>query len=429
MVDSKYILDKALEILRKIPLCDRCLGRLFASYGRGLTNEERGRSIKTLLAMELHRNLLETTNAGWVEEVAMNACYPISSFAKYYLNRSIECRSCYICSNRLDNLIYRLSVEAASKVRGFEAKTFVIGVKSGSAMESREREVALTYGLDCWESVDREVKREVGKRVQFLTGLKPSFKLYDILILIDLDNAEVSIEPQPIYLEGTYVKIGRYISQMKWIGRNGARKYKTSIEEACEPIMKIYEGTDFKLHAAGREDADARMLGDGRPLILEVKSPRKRYLRLDKVSNELSNEWVKIRIQSYTNRSRIPEIKGESLSKVYRLIIYSSEGFTENDLIRLSEEFNNREITQRTPTRVLRRRSDTIRTRRVHCVKGRVLSRYVAEVIVKCEGGLYVKELVTGDYGRTNPSFSSVLGKELITLFLDVLSCHSGSGE
>jgi tRNA pseudouridine synthase 10 len=43
------------------------------------------------------------------------------------------------------------------------------------------------------------------------------------------------------------------------------------------------------------------------------------------------------------------------------------------------------------------------------------------ELIVVCESGLYVKEVVTGDEGRTNPSVSSLLGKESLPVFLDVL--------
>jgi tRNA pseudouridine synthase 10 len=42
-------------------------------------------------------------------------------------------------------------------------------------------------------------------------------------------------------------------------------------------------------------------------------------------------------------------------------------------------------------------------------------------MIVRCQGGLYVKELVSGDEGRTVPSVSSLLGTAAKTLKLDVL--------
>ncbi|MEM4139481.1 MAG: pseudouridylate synthase, partial [Sulfolobaceae archaeon] len=44
--DSR-VLNKALELLSKYPLCDSCLGRCFARLGYGLENKERGKAIKT----------------------------------------------------------------------------------------------------------------------------------------------------------------------------------------------------------------------------------------------------------------------------------------------------------------------------------------------------------------------------------------------
>jgi tRNA pseudouridine synthase 10 len=41
---------------------------------------------------------------------------------------------------------------------------------------------------------------------------------------------------------------------------------------------------------------------------------------------------------------------------------------------------------------------------------------------IRCQGGLYVKELVSGDEGRTIPSVASLLGNRAKTLKLDVLN-------
>ena len=46
------ILATARKILTLGPICDNCLGRQFAMLSTGLTNAERGRSIKTVLAMQ-----------------------------------------------------------------------------------------------------------------------------------------------------------------------------------------------------------------------------------------------------------------------------------------------------------------------------------------------------------------------------------------
>ncbi|MCE4622864.1 MAG: tRNA pseudouridine(54/55) synthase Pus10, partial [Desulfurococcales archaeon] len=88
---------------------------------------------------------------------------------------------------------------------------------------------------------------------------------------------------------------------------------------------------------------------------------------------------------------------------------------------RLSEFFSNRLILQRTPRRVLHRRPDILRKRRVHSVKCRKIMDNVAECLVAADGGLYVKELVSGDGGRTTPSFSEVLGIATECVELDVV--------
>ena len=55
--------------------------------------------------------------------------------------------------------------------------------------------------------------------------------------------------------------------------------YLESVEEIIAgPLLKETKGEDVALHAAGREDVDARMLGNGRPFIIEIKRPIKKML-------------------------------------------------------------------------------------------------------------------------------------------------------
>ena len=43
------------------------------------------------------------------------------------------------------------------------------------------------------------------------------------------------------------------------------------------------------------------------------------------------------------------------------------------------------------------------------------------EMRVHCQGGLYIKELITGDEGRTSPSVAEILDVKAKPLELDVL--------
>ena len=45
----------------------------------------------------------------------------------------------------------------------------------------------------------------------------------------------------------------------------------SSVEECIgEILLPYFHGKSYKFHTAGREDVDVRMLGNGRPFVLEV---------------------------------------------------------------------------------------------------------------------------------------------------------------
>jgi len=69
----------------------------------------------------------------------------------------------------------------------------------------------------------------------------------------------------------------------------------------------------------------------------------------------------------------------------------------------------------------LHRRADLIRERYIYKVKVKKVSLKRALMEIRCQGGLYVKELVSGDEGRTIPNVSDLLGNRGKTLKLDVL--------
>jgi len=78
-------------------------------------------------------------------------------------------------------------------------------------------------------------------------------------------------------------------------------------------------------------------------------------------------------------------------------------------------------ILQRTPKRVLHRRADLVRRRRV--IKAELVSYSGREVVVEieAESGTYIKELISGDEGRTRPSLSELLNVQAKAVELDVL--------
>ncbi len=54
-----------------------------------------------------------------------------------------------------------------------------------------------------------------------------------------------------------------------------------------------------------------------------------------------------------------------------------------------------------------------VRRRKVHSAKLISFDEAVFFMEIRCDGGLYIKELVSGDGGRTKPNLSELLGTEV----------------
>jgi tRNA pseudouridine synthase 10 len=430
-----WILERAEKVLAKFPLCDACLGRLYAKLGLGLSNAERGRSIKTLISMRLHALYSRgEVSRDYFENIALNAGSAVASTYTRLFNTSLKPRECFLCRNSITQQLFeKIAVEAIRELEKHSVSSFLVGVKLTGETRDRELQVLLECGINYAESIKREIKREVGKIIRDKSPFKPDFANPEALVTISFNNDftsyRVEVEVKPILLYGRYWKLARRISQVPWLTSSGVKKYPLSVQEYVEKIFRELLGASRAIiHAAGREDVDARMLGSGRPLVVEVKSPARRRVDLEEIRKHLET-WradpVVLSIEGAASRKTITALKelSKRTSKVYRVCVYSLLGdIDESDLLKLEEVFKNVSIHQKTPLRVLRRKKgERERVRRVYAVKTFKISSTLFEALIHCDGGLYVKELVHGDQGRTTPSFSSTLNKVLIPVELDVL--------
>jgi tRNA pseudouridine synthase 10 len=202
--------------------------------------------------------------------------------------------------------------------------------------------------------------------------------------------------------------------------------YPESVEEiVSKPLLEAAEGEKTAFHASGREDIDARMLGTGRPFVVEISKPKKRSLDLRRVTEEINAAGegkVQVSGLRFTSREVVRRLKkAESAQKEYRALIELERDVPETELRAIENKLTGTLIRQQTPLRVLHRRADLTREKYIYKVKVKKVAPNQAELIIRCQGGLYVKELISGDEGRTAPSVSSILGTGAKTLKLDVL--------
>ncbi len=376
----------------KLKLCNHCLGRLFGMKGHGLSNEERGRAIRVLYAMEHNINYQELIPERC--ELCGDVFKKIDSYAEY----------------------------AISLLSEYDFDTFLVGSVFPPTIIERERELQERYSYVndefVGESIGREFNRELGKRIMELTHKDVDLRDPDIKVIVDIDFDDIRLEIKPLFIYGRYRKLIRGIPQTKW----PSGKYNESVEELiAKPIMEMTGGIDHALHGLGREDIDARMLGNGRPFILEIKKPKRRKIDLNEVMkrvNAFANGKVEVMNLRFSNRDEVRRIKSMEVEKRYHVGIVVNAG--EEEIKKALQSLIGK-IRQRTPTRVSHRRADKIRVREIYDAKliGKEEGVWMVEILA--QSGTYIKELMHGDGGRTKPSLAERLGKDVKVEFLDVV--------
>jgi len=387
-------------------LCPECFGRLFGRLGHGLTNPERARRLTDALGLP-----------------------PVPD--------NPECPVCGGLFGRLTVWVDR-SVRAA---QGIEWHRFTCGSRWEPERLAREESIWIEVGTEWGESARSAFNRELGKKLEAATGASGGTDGPDIVFLADLAVGRVETTILPVYVAGRYRKLDRTLPQTRWPCRRchgrgcttcggTGKTYPTSVEEiVAAPFLAATGAQGSRFHGMGREDIDARMLGRGRPFVLELLRPRSRTLDLARMAAELARDAVD-RVEVLDLRpsdgAEVVRVKEASPEKSYRVGVTGDVPVAKvNEALELALR---QAIAQRTPKRVAHRRSDRVRTRRV--VAARVVEatpgRFTLDL--RTEAGTYVKEWVEGDDGRTSPSLASLTGVPLKVEFLDVLEIHDSEG-
>ncbi len=405
------ILDTARKILKEGPICDHCLGRQFAKLSTGLSNDKRGRAMRLVLAMQTDMEKDESLRSE--------------------LSKSEE--RCWIC-NGLFSSLDSWADKATAALSDYEYDNFLVGTKMTGLLSENEEIIWAQSGTTFAEPLKTELNREVGKRIEKLTGKRANLKKPQIVALLDIEKEIVELEVNSLYIYGRYRKLVRGIPQTRWPCRecngrgcercgNTGRMYRESVDELIKPHVVAVTGCeDTAFHGAGREDIDALMLGEGRPFVVEAKKPHIRSINLSSLESRI-NQGASGKIEvlglKFAESEDVEKLKSMKADKVYRFKI--EHNTTEEKLKSSLDILSGTLIKQKTPTRVLHRRADLERMRLVHSAELESFDNNNAIIKVHCEGGLYVKELVSGDGGRTTPSIASLTGNEAKIIELEVI--------
>jgi tRNA pseudouridine synthase 10 len=433
------ILEKAQKMLEAYSLCDHCLGRQYALLGYGLDDQKRGETLKLLLTMKNHQLALSGKKAGFsnLRILAANGSFDMAAeILRNMRKRARKKKECYLCQG-LFKSVDTLVENALKTLEDYEYTTFLVGIELPTTVEEREDEFKARFEVGHGESMRNEFSRDIGKKIAAATEKPAEYKKPDVVVLVRPFTGEIILQSNPFYVRGTYKKLVRGIPQSMWLCRNcggrgcpkcdGTGKlYSESVEEIIAgPILEKTRGEDVAFHASGREDVDARMLGTGRPFVMEVKKPRRRFIDLQNLT-ELVNEHGRGKVEVSALRSAskddVKRLKrGEGAQKMYKVLIDFDRDVSDEELDTVTKTLTKASIRQQTPLRVLHRRADLVREKYIYEAYLKRLAPNRAEMKIRCQGGLYIKELVSGDEGRTVPSVAAIINVKAAPLELDVL--------
>jgi tRNA pseudouridine synthase 10 len=413
------MMETARALVATGPLCDGCLGRPVADRSFGLTNEQRGRALRVTLALE--------------DDEPFEPVAPAD---------------CWVCGGRCGEYD-RWAERAVEALADHEFDTYQVGTRVPPLLEEDDRLLREDAGLDpdAGETFKSAFNREVGKRLGERTGTEVDFERPDVLAICNLERGDGAVEAQvnPAFVYGRYRKVERDIPQTEWpcsdCGGSGKRlgpdgeldcegcsgtgyRYRTSVEqEVRPPVLEAMDGEEATFHGAGREDVDALMLGTGRPFVLEVTEPRVRRPDVEALEREINDraEGVEVEGLRLATHDAVERVKELEASKTYRTTVAFDTPVDREELAAALADLEGT-VEQYTPERVDHRRANLTRTREVYAASGDLEDPTTATVEVHGAGGLYVKELVGGDGGRTEPSLAGLLGVDAEVTALDVLA-------
>jgi len=233
---------------------------------------------------------------------------------------------------------------------------------------------------------------------------------------------------------------------------------ESSVEELIsEKLVGALQSSESCFIASGREDVDVRMLGSGRPFVVELRNCRNLVRdvidnigTLEQEVNGFCQDKVEVRDLKIISKGFVNLIKDgeQNKSKWYRMVVWCESGIDKagSELVVLNGT-RDLQVQQLTPIRVLHRRSLIDRPRTFFSFSAQrldlaleknlagssqsledyspFLEKYNPDQLflltLRCQAGSYVKEFVHGDLGRTRPNLATILGQQCDILALDVL--------
>jgi len=327
------------------------------------------------------------------------------------------------------DVVQYLSNAIVSQLKGLECPSIALGIQwplAASAEDIAQWRQTIQFPLA------QSIAQSLDARIDFE---QPA-----LWLTVSFDAKTVSFQWLPLYVRGHYTKLQRTIAQTRHDCRlcrgkgcsqcqHTGKTTKDSVQELLAGVALPYFGAiALVFHGAGREDVDVRMLGSGRPFIMELAEPRYRskpLLDLEQSINQAFQGKVQVSKLCFVPPSAVATLKQSQHEKEYEALVSLGSPADVGALY----PFLNQPlaIQQRTPKRVSKRRSDALRSHAVTLLSAQRVDKRHVRIRLRTSHGTYVKEWISGDDGRTTPSLASLWGVACACAELDVLAILDGN--
>ena len=388
--------------------------------------------------MEAHALALEK-NADGIELLRILTRKGLSEYASNSLQNlgvtdNLTMEKCYLCDGKFNFISHFVEI-INQKIQGISFNSYLVGIKIPSQILEREDELRSQFGVKWGETIRNEFSREIGKEFSKDTKKEVDYKRPDLVVTINPFTEEISFQINPIFVYGRYRKLEAGIPQSKMIcmacGGKGCPKckglekiYGKSVEEFIStPFLKASGGNDEKFHAAGREGADTRILGSGRPFVLEIKNPVRRDIDLIEIAVTIKNESegkIEVDDLKFCLKETVRTLKAHrQLKKTYRLEVLFENPLSEDELKQLEEQVVNYNLPEKSGIQT-DKGLVVKQEKQIYESKVNRLTQNSVEIIITSMGGQYIKELI-GKKGEVESTLSQFIKNPIKKMGFDIV--------
>ena len=378
------VVAESARILEEIPLCDSCLGRMYARRLRRVSSARLGGKIKALAG---YRGTAE----------------------------------CHVCRDILDRLHpYVERMESVS--RRTHHSSFLVGAVLKPSVLDRDDALRSRFKMRGVDGIKGEVTGWLTRSFAKRTGKVADHLDPDLTFLVDLRTGACEHRTKSLVVSGRYTKAVRGLPQRQrpcedcggggcaFCGNHGIAGFDSVEGVIARFLYGVFGCPQVRFSWVGGEDRDSLVGGGGRPFFARIINPAKRRARLGRGA-----ELGGVSLHCMKRIACVPAAPVRFRSRV-ALQVRVEDGNVTPGLLSGLDRLAGGPVTF-TP------KGGRPVQRRIHSVGTGGISGDSFSLVILADGGIPMKKLVEGGDGdgggRLSPSVSEILGSRCTCVRFD----------